>query len=36
MLIRKHWKHRCKDTPVDDLGNKELFNIDVLGLDVEL
>lgn len=36
MLIRKHYKHRCKDTPVDGLGNKELFDIDVLGLDVEL
>jgi hypothetical protein len=36
MLIRKHRKHRCKDTPVDGLSNKELFDIDVLGLDVEL
>lgn len=33
-LNRKHRKHRCKDAPVDTLGRKELFGIDVLGLDV--
>jgi hypothetical protein len=36
MLIRKHRKHRCKDAPVDGLRNRELFDIDVLGLDIEL
>jgi hypothetical protein len=35
-LIRKHKKHRCKDAPVDGIGSKELFDIDILGLDVAL
>jgi hypothetical protein len=35
-IIRKYRDHRCKDEPVDGLKNKELFDIDVLGLDFEL
>lgn len=32
-IIKKYKKHRCKDAPVDTIGNTELFEFDVLGID---